>query len=1062
MKRFFLLQAAIAAILALGLIVVSGRLVRLAGPPAWDVGGRDPSTVPAGLSRLLGSLAEGPQGVLDATLFASKRSRMPSHLQDVEQTTRALLAAMEDAAGGAFRYRVIDPDDSGEAGARYAATRGVSPIRVRQVVDDAESQIEIWSSLVLSRRGYPRRNDILIQGIENAHLPHLAALVAAHLQGTAPQASFAVSAPPGFGEMPRYLSQYGPVLEVDVDATATMPPDVDILFWIEPQHVTQRHIQSLRRFLASGRTVVLAGSPYHVRYEMAGDDVRFRAELAGDAWSSLLEPFGLRPLPDLVMDRNSAPVPTRIDGSLRDVAAPFHLRNLPAFRDFRPFRTPARGALSFVAAGPLQIDPQRVAAAGYEAHVAATTSERAWVQALPLGAFGIQDLPAELNAPKQNLMVLLSPRDPWAGQLLVLAASSPFRDGIVSQAGFGHTVFLADLARSFADPEQLLRQQVERHIPPALPALSGTARIGWRIAVVALVPALWLLLAMRRVVADADLRWRRLVPTPGQQAWLAFVVPGVALLLWLALHNSLAGIRLDATVARLHTPSPQLISELHEATGLRAELILSAPSRLSAEVRAVAHRVMDVLDAGGIPLRVQQLADEDDASAEGADVAAFEITSVRSDTAVTTRIRSALRLIQGDRAAIIPRLDGNTGQHLDFLLAAALRNLSYGGAPVLAVVSDLPRLSPAEALEDYQKKSLSAPQGVDVYSHAKSLLADYGYDVRHVAPRDPVLPANADAVLWFQPRRDSTPVLTQLSQHLGNGGRAVVALQHFNIQQRQYRGTGFETVHWPQPQFQDFDRYLRLVGAEQVREVLFDRTRHHLEIDTQVNRSAVREYDAQQVALPFLIRAVAANFSSTSPMTRNLGDLLFIWGNRFRFDPASLGAADMTAEVLVTTTANAWAYDWSGGWLPPEVLDESANVALVGPQALVLTLSGRFPVVDAVHSDDGGTQLVPRDGTGKPGSLTLVGSSEMFKDSYLQSPGFAHDQLLLNTVANAVYGPALASLQGRHGAAIRGFAVVGPTVRSIWRFAVIGGGPCLLGLVALWARRRRQQQGARR
>ncbi|MDA0336398.1 MAG: Gldg family protein, partial [bacterium] len=293
MKRFFLLQAAMAALLTLGLIVVSGRLVRLAGPISWDVAGRDPSTLPAGLSRWLGELKGEPQGVLDATLFVSKRSRMPSHLQDVEQTTRALLAAMEDAAGGAFRYRVIDPDDSGEAGARYAATRGVSPIRVRQVVDDAESQIEIWSSLVVSRRGAARRHDILIQGIENAHLPHLAALLEAHLQGPPPQASFALSAPPGFGEMPRYLSQYGPVIEVDVDATATMPSDVDILFWIEPQHVTQRHIESLRRFLASGRTAVVAGSPYHVRYEQAGGNVRFRAERSGDACVSLLEPFGL-------------------------------------------------------------------------------------------------------------------------------------------------------------------------------------------------------------------------------------------------------------------------------------------------------------------------------------------------------------------------------------------------------------------------------------------------------------------------------------------------------------------------------------------------------------------------------------------------------------------------------------------------------------------------------------------------------------------------------------------------------------------------------------------------
>ena len=1054
MKRLFLLQAALAAILVLGLVVVSGRLIRLAGPATWDVAGRNPATLPADLSRWL---AAGNR--LDATLFVSQRSRMPSHLQDVEETARVLLEAMADASRGAFTYRVIDPAHSGPAGAQYAASRRVSPIRVRRVIDDAESQTEIWSSLVLSRQGQPRRNDILIQGIENAHLPHLGALVAAHLQGDTPQASFVLSAPPGFAEMPRYLSQFGPVIEIDVDATAAIPHDVDILFWIEPGRVTQRHILAVRRFLASGRTVVLAGSPYHIRYQAAGPtDVRFRAELSGDAWSRLLEPFGLRPLPDLVMDRNAAAAPVVVDGRLRDVAAPFHLRNLPAFRDFRPFRTPARGGLSFIGAGPLQIDPLRVAAAGYEAHVAATTTERAWVQALPTGDFGVQDLPPELIAPKQNLMVLLTPQDPWTGQLLVLASSSLFRDGIVSQAGFGHTVFLADLARTFAHPEQLVRQQVDRHIPQALAPLSGAARIGWRIVVVGLIPALWLLIATSRLIADSGLRWRR--PARSRRAWLGAVVPGSVLVLWLLVRGPLADVRLDTTAAGLHTPSPQIIAELHQATDLHAELVLSAPSLLPAEIRGVARRVADLLDDGGVPLRVLQLDDND---GRVPDISTFEVESVRRDTAVTTRIYSALRLQQGDRTAIIPRLDGYTGQHLDFLLAAALRQLQRGAAPVLAVVSDLPRLSPAEALEDYQKKNLSAPQGVDVYSRAKSLLSDYGYDVRHVSPRDPVLPEQADAVLWFQPRRDSTPVLTLLSQHLGGGGHAIVAMQHFNIQQRQYRGTGFETVHWPQPQFQDFDRYLQLFGVEQVREVLFDRTRHHLEIDTQVNRSAVREYDAQRVALPFLIRAIGANFASASPLTRNLGDLLFIWGNRFRFDQAVLRAADMTAEVLVTTTSHAWAYDWRGGWLPPAVLDEDANVPLAGPQALVVSLHGRFPVVDAVRTEgDAGTQLVSRGTSTERGGLTLVGSSEMFKDEHLLTPGFAHDQLLLNTVADAVHGPALATLQGRHATATRGFAVASGTVRSVWRVVVIGGGPCLLGLMALWGQRRRRRRAESR
>lgn len=1060
MKRLFLLQSTIAALLALGIVVFAGRLAELAGPSVqWDIAGTQPASLPAELRLLLNDMA----GQLDATLFISPRERMPSHLQDVEQATRALLQAMADASDGALSFRVIDPDRSGIAGARYAASRRVSPIRVRRVLDDEESQAEIWSSLVVSRRGQPRRNDILIQGIENAHLPHLGGLLAAHLRSQRPQAAFALSAPPGFDEMPRYLSQHGPVVEVDVDAAGAMPHDVDVLFWIEPRIVTPRHIAALKRFLADGGTVVLAGSPWHMRYSSDGSPdssadnsvVRFRAEPAGDAWRRLLEPFGLRPQADLVLDRNSAAAPVLVDGKPRNVAAPFHLRNLPAFRDFRPLRTPARGGLSFIAPGPLQIFPSRIAAAGYDAHVAATTTERARVQVMPPGDFGLQDLQTELVAPKQNLMVLLTPQDPWAGQLLVLASSSPFRNGIVSQAGFGHAVFVADLARSFADPEQLVRRRVPRHAPPPLPTLSDTGRVGWRLFVVAFVPALWLLAGLRRLAGDTGLRW----PRPGRSAWRTGLVLGSAVLVWLLLDDALAAVRMDATDTGLHTPSPEVVAQLQQQNQvLQAELLLSPPSQVSADLRAVWRRTTDMLDQAGVATRVTRI---DPSAVVAGSAPPFEVERIRQDTVVTTTVYSALRLTARGRSVTIPRLDNNTGRHLDFLLAAALRRLDTGAAPIVTVVSDLPRLSPAEALEDFQKKGLSAPQGVDVYSHAKLLLTDYGYDVRHVSPREPLLPDQAGAVLWFQPRRDSTPVLTQLSQHLGHGGHAVVAMQHFNIQQRQYRGSGFETVHWPQPQFQDFDRYLRLVGVEQAREVLFDRTDSHLQLDTQVNRTAVREYDAQRVALPFLIRAVSANLSGMSPITANLGDLLFVWGNRFVFDSAVAAQAGMAAQVLATTTDQAWAYDWRGGWLPAQVLEPAGNARLPGPQPLVVLLEGRFPVVEAERTDDAGTQLVQREAPAGPqGWLLLIGSSEMFKDSHLLRAGFAHEQLLLNAVAHAVYGPELAQLQGRqlwtrHGAATRGFADVSPTTRSAWRFAVIGGGPLLLALVALWRQRSR-------
>ena len=247
----------------------------------------------------------------------------------------------------------------------------------------------------------------------------------------------------------------------------------------------------------------------------------------------------------------------------------------------------------------------------------------------------------------------------------------------------------------------------------------------------------------------------------------------------------------------------------------------------------------------------------------------FPIERVLNDTLATQYVWSGLRLLGNGHTIAVPRLDQRALLHLEFLLGTAAHSLQQGRKIRVAVISDLPRLSPAEALEDYQKKGLIAPGGTDVYSDLKTLLADYLYDVHYINPRTPSMPADVDILLWMQPRRDSGPILLLLSQHLAQGGKAIVAMQHFNIQQRQYRGSGFQTVYWPQPQFQDLDRYLQLFGVEQLREVLFDRTQSHLNLETQVNRTAVREYDPQKVALPFLIRAVGQHYDRTSPITRH-------------------------------------------------------------------------------------------------------------------------------------------------------------------------------------------------
>ena len=1074
MKSRFLLQTVAAFALLLTAVVYCGRLVGLSGGGELDLGGHSTTSLSAETHRFF---ADELDRNLAITYLVSSRDDMPSHFKGVEKQVRGLLEVLRRLAPDRVDYRVVDPQVSGDAGASYAARRKVSPISVRRVLRDEHDEKKIWSSLVLAYEGHP---DILIQGIETAHLPHLEQLILQHLRSlTRPvQPSFAVASPAGYEVFPQILSQHGPVVYVDMDVSRPhLPLDTDIFFWLEPRRVTDAHLRQLRRYVDSGRSVVLAGSAYSVEYRSAGDaaadtstaGIRYRVHRSPPAWEQLLRPLGLRPLPDLLMDRNAGAVPVTVDGGrLVEVEAPFHLRNLPAFRDFRNFRTPARGGLSFVAASALEIDPQRVRAAGFRADVVATTTEHAWVQALPDGSFDNDDLSADLTVPKQNLMVLLTSEDLWSGQILVAASASPFRDGIITRSGYGHAVVIKDLVRTFADPQRLVRIRVERPRPEPLPPMTDASRLFWRGVAVFLIPLLLLAVPVRRFwrIGQGGSRWSALLAQRGRAA-LRPLAAGLLLVVSLGagLAGALRGIGPDLTADRYNTPDPETLLLLERSRGaLTGDLVISPRAAMPTSLKGVEKRVISLFDRVGIPLHVVRPASLNQAALKAlhsAGAGPFEVKRVQRDTLVAFQVWSALQLKKGDRISVVPRLDASTLEHLDFLIAAAVRRLDDGEAPMVSVVSDLPRLSPAEALEDYQKKSLSAPGGVDVYSHLKELLVDYGYRLHHVNPRYPSLAEDTDAVLWLQPRRDSGPVIELVSAFLSGGGQTVVAMQHFNIQQRQYRGTGFRTVYWPQPQFQDLDRYLRLVGVEQVREVLMDRTRHRLKLDTQVNRTAVREYDPQEVALPFLIRAVGAHYAPDSPVTRNLGDLLFIWGNRFALDSSRLTEGGFRTDVIITTSDLSWAYPWKGGWLPPEVLSPSQNY-LSGRQPLAVSITGPFPAAGFAEDDEGRKQLValPRSGDSE-GSLLLLGSSEMFKNHRLHSRGFQHAQLLLNAVALAAHGPDMARLQARHRPP-RGFVFLDSASKTWWRLFAVGAGPLALALTTVAYRRYRRRRGRSR
>lgn len=1009
----FFAQATLACFVVFALVFYTGRLLE------------NQSTGRLYLAATLSADSQAFYTKLEAPLSLTYIAK---HLKGVRTPVQNHLAQLKALAPDRIDYRIVDPDS--ESGRAYAIEKKAAPFHVRDIQRDEYSEQAVWSSLVIAYGDHP---EILIPKIVPSDIPYLEHLILAHLKALAhpPRPIIAVSALQQFGLFTKFLGQWGDIALADSN---TMPSDADIIFWINPATADLRALQNA---IDKGRTVVLAGSPYSIAYAVNDTgEVTYRA-YSNATWGNFLAPLGIRPQADLLMDQSQGPILFRDEkDEIHQINAPFHLRVMPGFYDLKGFLSPARGALNFVSAGALTVDPRTVSKAGYHLDILGTTTDNAYIQPIPTEPFTNNYLKKTRTIGKQNVMLRLKHRDPWKGEILVLATSAPFRDGIFNQPNYAHRVFLQTIMRTFTDPDRIVRGRVKRPSSPPIPQLSATSRVIWRVCVVFIIPLILLTLGVCLYYS------RQMRVTFGHlslRACIAIVVLIIASPLW----SYQWGQLLDLTAKKTHTPLPFSREQIQNQIP-KADLIIPTRAHLPPALKKVETETIARLNSLGVNYTLRRPKDMSTAYLNRIGLYPYQVKTVWDDTEISQSVISGLLLHRPGSATTIPRLDDRTTDHLEFLLATAVRRLSTGKTPHIALIAESPRLSPAEAHE-YRQKHLSPPRGADVFSEVKTLLRTYGYRVSYINPRTPRLPPQTDLVIWMQPRRDASSMIALLSQHLAQGGSAIVALQHYNIQQRQYSGGNFETVYWPQPQYQDLNRYLEPLGIAQAREVLMDQTRSHLTLETQIYRRAVREYDAQEVALPFLIRAVPPNFDTTLSITRQLGDQLFIWGNRFVPNPHRIRIHNLTVTPLISTSDRTWAYDWSGGWLPKTAF--SPDSLLLTHQPLALLMTGTFPQAEFKGSAPTLTHPMPN----PEGNLLLIGSSEMFKNEYLYAPGFQHEQFLLNAVAYLTHGPQFADLQARRKIA-PGFPYLSSDEKILWRILVIGLAPISFGLYGFFRR----------
>ena len=1031
------------------------------------------------------------------TLFVSPRDEMPSELRRLEQDARDVLSALKDAGGGKVEYQIVDPT-ADDALQRFASRRKVAPVRVRSVERDGWSEKTVWASLGITAGARP---PVVYNGLRPEQLPWLQELLVAQLdQLEAPRRPRVVlaarAAPEGerFEDVAAEIAARAALVRVDLDAGAPMPPDADVLLWLQPGPVDAARLRELELFLQSGRSVIVAGSGRLGPFAsgLAGGITSTRARPSGSGLRTLLSGFGLLPRDGLVGDTMCA----ALKQGEQDLAAHWLLRCIAPQQDFHTWKGQPNGHLYFECPTPFELDGERLRARGWSAEVLGYASDNAWLQPDD-GATDLLSLSAEAGepAPRVPLMVALHPNDPWQGQLVAIASTTPFQDGWFHAEGNAHPRLLKVLLDNLLTDERLLAAQILARQAAPLPELPAADRALWRALCVGLLPLLLLAVGLTRGAfrtAEKPARAVAAAARPFRAATALRLLAGVLLVAALVGVARGAALRADLTADCIHELSPRAAELAAAATGreaVRAELWFSPDERLPPALRAVPARIagqLAELSRAGAQIETVVRHPEDLPPAEQAALAAQGIEPVEiatRDEEVTTlrRVHAALRLsTQQGRSTVLSFGGAADLDTLPFRLAFALWRLQTGREVRVGFAGDAPRLTAAEAFELYQQQGLFAPSGSDVYALAAESLAAADFRIERVNPRDPHLDRSLDAVVWLQPRRSIEKMLEQTALYLHGGGRVLLGAQHFVLQPRQFPGRDYLTVWWPAPQSPDVERmYFPGLGLNLVREVLFDELKTTAPLETLVYAGTRRDARRQESALPFLLRVSAANFAD-SPVTRGLSDLAFLAPAYFRVDEPLLAAAGLTATPLFTCSERSWSFLWTAGYLDPVLLEgpqqpEGEPPRWLGKVPLGLDVTGVFPLPPEpivpsppVPGPDGA--LVPGPPREWPpadapapanGRLLFLAETECFKNGRLLDPEFRSDRLLLNGVASLTLDEGLAAVAAQRPAA-RGLPVVAPERRLAWRAAVLGGFPAamlLLGLVWGLARRAPRRAG---
>ena len=493
--------------------------------------------------------------------YCSSQDKMPTAMKEMSRDVGDILYEFSRLSPK-FTYTIVDPDNLSQKEQDELRKKGIVPFNAQTIEKDALNIKRVYSALQLS---YLDKKDEIIPQVLPDSLGSLEydivskifrltlkenpkVVMVAKKEQIPPQMYLMYQrmgqpVPPAVDryQMVEQLlrSQGYTVSRQEIKRDSPIPHDAKALFLLGPLHLNERQLFEVRRFLASGRPVIIAFQHYKYRYSNSQGIVNVSVQKMPNNLNRLVKDLGISVSKNMLFDKRHAVL--SIESSTQmglftalirtPVDFPMQIKVLPDSMNQNISITSDLSALLYLWGNNLEIDKKVLAKKGIGLLTLFETSPYSWTRPFHPGYLSEQDLvPSETEFSQRPLAVMLKGRfknpfgekgiPKWPGEekdepnrigkgnksyhdekdrvkpsgnkisrLILIGSSEMFSDS--SMSAFSNAPFLLNCMDVMCLGDELIhirtKSQTQRFIREVAPA----QRLFWKAFTVFLMPCLW-------------------------------------------------------------------------------------------------------------------------------------------------------------------------------------------------------------------------------------------------------------------------------------------------------------------------------------------------------------------------------------------------------------------------------------------------------------------------------------------------------------------------------------------------------------------------------------------